>query len=141
MNGRQIAFLSGRGALFWVVFAIAGAVIALRLPFLDIALGIAVILLGVSKLIADVEDFRHREEHLQLTRTLEEVGAWLSREYDYLKELERRYDSRLIHLAARKADEEKKVQKSYKTLLTKITALDRKVTRLTGRKRKVRIAL
>ena len=135
-NGRLFS-----GGIFWAVFALMGVVIALRAAWLEVALGIAVVFLGIAKLGNDLERKRLRGEQEALQETLQGIREWAQKEYEHIKGLESRYENRFFHAARKHMETERRAEKhyremerrmeaNYRELVKKVLEVDNKLAQL-----------
>lgn len=114
----------GKNGIFWILFALMGALIALRVPFLEIVLGVIVIFLGLSKLGNDLQERKNQEGRESLQQTLQDIQKWLEREYRRLQRMEMRYENRFFQSDKKRIAMERKTEKNYREL---VRTTDRKI--------------
>ena len=111
-----------RDTIFWGFFALMGLFLILQLPFIEVFLGIIIIILGITKLGKDLENRHETERDTTLTNTLDEIRQWLEREHRQLKRVETKYENRFFQ-------SNRKQIEAIRTMNTKYRDLDKRLER------------
>ena len=129
-------FFGSKSTVFWTLFALIGLLLALRLPAVEILLGVMAIFLGVYKLGDELDQRKSQKDREALQETLQDIRLWIEKEYEHLKRMETRYetrffrmDSKLIAANRKAADASKLQEKAYRDLVRKILDLENRMNR------------
>jgi len=137
-NSRLIWVLKTHSRIFWVVFAITGGIIFFRLPFLEIVLGIAVILFGIGKIVSEAEQIRLAEERKEMQSTLKEIRDFLQEEFRYVQGMRARYDARFFSLDRKRAETDMRIERNYRELVRKILNVENRMSDISKAVKKTR---
>ena len=139
MNGFNRAmgvYLAHYNKLFWLLFAAAGALfiftglLGLTSTFyLDIILGVVIVVAGIHRL---GEEFSHRSmrrAHDDSVRAINELLQWAEKSYDYTRSFKDRHEKRLFHLDQRRTQLEEKVEEQFRAAVKKIIEMENKLNK------------
>jgi hypothetical protein len=139
MNGFNCildTYLCHYGKLFWLLFALAGTMFvatvflgAVSLFYLDIILGVALVVMGVHML---GEEFFHRsmrKSHDDSNRTINELLQWAEKSYDYTRAFKDRHERRIYRLDHKRSEHEKMVDEQFRSAVKKVIELENKLNK------------
>jgi len=136
MNGdnRLLYTIGGhRNKMFWLLFIIIGAVliseIVMNIFFIDILLGLFLVIIGLYKLGEEYITGNLKNEQDRVSEDMNNVMEWLSHSYEFTKKLRDRHENRLHHLDGKRADMDKKIEKNYRELVRKIIGVENKLNK------------
>ena len=119
---------------FWILFAVAGALLALQLTWTEVVLGLVLVILGLYKIANELEQKRHAKDRELIQQVLGEIMALLRQERASLKAMESKYEKRFfrhdtkLRDSGKKANEsEKAAEKSYREIVKKIVELENRL--------------
>ncbi|MBL7160927.1 MAG: hypothetical protein ISS93_03715 [Candidatus Aenigmarchaeota archaeon] len=124
--------------VFWILFALTGALLLLQSPWVEILLGVIVIFIGIHRLAWELERNRTGKEKESVQEALSEIMECLREEWEHVKEVESRYENRFFQMDKRRADLEErvatlqketdnKIENNYRELVRRILELDNKM--------------
>lgn len=119
---------------FWALFVVIGLFIivssVVNIFFVDVLLGLAVIVIGVHKL---AEESKSREIEInqgKMAGKINQILDWLDHNHKYTKNLGAKTDFRLDKFHKSKQDSEERHEKLYDDLAKKIIHIENRMTDL-----------
>ena len=129
-------YLCHYSKLFWPLFALAGAMFIatvslglVNLFYLDVILGVALVVVGVHML---GEEFSHRsirKSHDDSVRAINELLQWAEKSYDYTRAFKDRHERRIYRLDHKRAEHEKRVEGQFRSAVKKVIELENKLNK------------
>jgi hypothetical protein len=130
-------YMNHYNKLFWLFFAIAGAIFILSttigwitLAYLDLALGMIIIAAGVHR-IGD-EFFKRRiiKAQTEQVRSINELLQWAEKSYDYTRAFKDRHEKRLHRLDVKRALHEDKTEEQFRDAVRKIIQMENRLNKV-----------
>jgi hypothetical protein len=122
--------------LFWLLFALAGGIFIITvilgyvsLLYLDIILGVALVVVGVHMLGEEFHNRTLRNDMNESVRTINELLQWAEKSYDYTRAFKDRHEKRLFSLDQKRADHEAKVEDQFRSAVKKIIEMENKLNK------------
>lgn len=120
--------------IFWAFFIFIGFVIVfgtlLRVAYIEILLGLIVIILGVQKLGEETHSNDVKDNQDKINRSMDYIIHWANSTYDYIKNMRNRHEYRLYHLDRKYADMEQKIENNYRGLVRKLVEIENRMNEL-----------
>ena len=95
-----------RNKVFWFFFTILGIFVIggflSNLYFIDILLGLVMIVIGVQRLEEEHNKREMRKEHNKVNDTLKYITQWLDASHDYISEMKNNHELRMFNLNRKK---------------------------------------
>lgn len=136
MNGfnRLITlYLKHYNKIFWIIFALAGAMfitaIFLGYFFLDLVLGLVLVVAGVHRIGEEFFNRSMRKSQDESVRTINELLQWAQKSYDYTRDFKDRHEKRLHRLDTKRANLENKTEEQFRDAVKKIIEVENKLNR------------
>jgi len=131
-----LSFLSGqRNRIFWALFIILGVFVIggifINLFFIDIILGILMIIIGLQR----IEDEHYKEklekERRKTNDALNYMAQWLDASHDYITRTKNKHENRLFNLDRKKASLDSRMEMNHRDVVKKIIELENRFNELT----------
>lgn len=120
--------------MFWAFFVLIGLVMIfgsiLNVTYLDILLGLFVVILGIQKLGEENRAVSIEAKQEKIERNLDQVNHWTNSTYDYINNMKSRHEYRLYHLGEKRSELEEKAENNYREIAKKLFDLENKINEL-----------
>jgi hypothetical protein len=122
-----------RNKIFWVLFIVIGAVLisgmVINVFFIDILLGLFLVIIGLYKFGEEHITDSMRNEQERVSEDMDNVMEWLSHSYEFTKRMRDRHENRLHHLDSKRAEMDGKIEKNYRELVRKIIEVENRLNK------------
>lgn len=115
--------------VFWVLFIVIGAFIivgALGIIFVDILIGLAVIVIGIHKLEEEFKSKRIFREQEKTNNDIHSISRWMESSDVLTQSMKTRNENRFFHIDNKRAALERELEEKYRDLARKTLELDNK---------------
>jgi chromosome segregation ATPase len=122
--------------LFWILFTIAGGVFIftviwgfVSLLYLDLILGVALVVIGIHRLGEEFSFRNIRKSQDEYVRALNELLQWAEKSYDYTRAFKDRHEKRIFNLDQKRAKLEDKLEDEFRSAVKKIIEMENKLNK------------
>ena len=129
-------YLTHYNRIFWLLFAIAGAMFIFTgimgltsLFYLDVILGVVIVVAGIHRLGEEFSHRNMRRSHDDAVRAINELLQWAEKSYDYTRAFKDRHEKRLFRLDQKRAEIEDKVEDQFRSAVKKVIELENKLNK------------
>ncbi len=129
-------YLCHYSKLFWLLFTLAGtmfiATVSLGLVslfYLDVILGVALVVVGIHMLGEEFSHRRIRKSQDDSVRAINELLQWAEKSYDYTRAFKDRHEMRIYRLDHKRAEHENKVEEQFRSAVKKVIELENKLNK------------
>lgn len=123
-----------KSKIFWFFFIVLGIFVIggeiFNLFFIDILLGLVMIVIGVQRLEEEHHKRTLESEQKKINETIKYMAQWLDASHDYISEVKNRHESRLFNLDKKKADLDSKVEMNYRDMVRKIIDIENRLNEI-----------
>jgi hypothetical protein len=118
---------------FWVSFAILAALtiygLVARLFFIDVLIGLLVILVGLHGLLYEYNQRLLISDRRKIRDNFEYITQWLDSSHSFLKSINTKHESRLHSLDVKRAQADEKLENTFRDAVKKIIELENKLNK------------
>ena len=110
--------------VFWILFAaIAILTVASMFStgFIEIGLGLLLIMLGIHRLDGELRHKKHENRNSKLETYTRDIGKWLNGSHTSNSKTKDSHEKRIHVLDRKRVSHEKKTEKQYRDLVRKVT--------------------
>jgi hypothetical protein len=129
-------YLNHYNKLFWILFAIAGAMFIasmylgfISIMYLDLVLGIVLVVAGIHRIGEEFFNRSIRNAHDDSVRAINELLQWAEKSYDYTREFKDRHEKRFHNIDRKRSDLEKKTEEQFRDAVRKIIQMENKLNK------------
>jgi len=120
--------------IFWAIFIIVGIAIALStsisIPILDVLLGLAVVLIGVQKLVEDYRNKEVSEEQKRMKESLDSISKWVRESNDFAGTIKTATESQFSDFSKAHDVISQKIEMNYRELARKILEIENRLNEI-----------
>jgi len=131
-----------RGKIFWLFFIIIGIFVIggifINLFFIDILLGLILIVIGVQRLDEEYHKKSLESERRKTKETMDYMAQWLDASHDYIKLVKNRHEHRIFNLDKKRADldskidiQDNRIEMNHRDIVRKIIEIENRLNELT----------
>ena len=118
---------------FWVSFAVLALLtiygLIARLFFIDVLIGLLVILVGLHGLLYEYNQRLLTSDRRKIRENFEYITQWLDNSYSFLKSINTRHEGRLHSLDVKRAQADEKLENIFRDAVKKIIDVENKLNK------------
>ena len=123
--------MSRLNLVFWLFFIVIGVIIIIgavgRIFFVDLLIGLIVIVLGIARLSEELSKFEFEERHKKIESDLGNISTWMNDNYAYTKKMKDRHENRMHRLDNKRVDIERELEIKYRDIVRKVIDIENKL--------------